>query len=207
MRQLLIKKSLGIRAVSAEIWQPLHCLPHRFLAQLSLDGQRGKMVLDLDQFRTDKGGDPELIRETQRKRFKDVTLVDKLIAADTEWRKCKCPIIFHFLKELLSLTLTASVSHPLNQNKHTDFSINCRHSLSPCSHLHPLNSHTDWHVSQSRWVILTGLNSSAQLQHRPVRHPIRTGYLMQSPAAPALTLTRHCIDHSIYVSLQFQMGL
>jgi len=48
------------------------------------------MVLDLDQFRTDKGGDPELIRETQRKRFKDVTLVDKLVAADTEWRKCKC---------------------------------------------------------------------------------------------------------------------
>ncbi|KAG7273990.1 hypothetical protein CRUP_011172, partial [Coryphaenoides rupestris] len=50
---------------------------------------RGNMVLDLDQFRTDKGGDPELIRETQRKRFKDVTLVDKLVAADAEWRKCR----------------------------------------------------------------------------------------------------------------------
>lgn len=47
------------------------------------------MVLDLDLFRTDKGGDPEIVRETQRKRFKDVTLVDKLVAADTEWRKCK----------------------------------------------------------------------------------------------------------------------
>ena len=47
------------------------------------------MVLDLDLFRTDKGGDPEAIREVQRKRFKDVTLVDKLVAADTEWRKCK----------------------------------------------------------------------------------------------------------------------
>uniref|UniRef100_A0A3Q4HGR4 serine--tRNA ligase n=1 Tax=Neolamprologus brichardi TaxID=32507 RepID=A0A3Q4HGR4_NEOBR len=47
------------------------------------------MVLDLDLFRTDKGGDPEVVRETQRKRFKDVTLVDKLVAADTEWRKCK----------------------------------------------------------------------------------------------------------------------
>lgn len=53
------------------------------------DSQRGKMVLDLDLFRTDKGGDPEVVRETQRKRFKDVTLVDKLVAADTEWRKCK----------------------------------------------------------------------------------------------------------------------
>uniref|UniRef100_A0AAQ4RWS5 serine--tRNA ligase n=1 Tax=Gasterosteus aculeatus aculeatus TaxID=481459 RepID=A0AAQ4RWS5_GASAC len=38
------------------------------------------MVLDLDQFRSDKGGDPETIREIQRKRFKDVTLVDKLVA-------------------------------------------------------------------------------------------------------------------------------
>ncbi|XP_030589058.1 serine--tRNA ligase, cytoplasmic [Archocentrus centrarchus] len=47
------------------------------------------MVLDLDLFRTDKGGDPEVIRETQRKRFKDVTLVDKLVVADTEWRKCR----------------------------------------------------------------------------------------------------------------------
>lgn len=47
------------------------------------------MVLDLDLFRTDKGGDPEIIRETQRKRFKDVTLVDKLVNADSEWRKCR----------------------------------------------------------------------------------------------------------------------
>uniref|UniRef100_A0A4W4HTE2 Serine--tRNA ligase, cytoplasmic n=1 Tax=Electrophorus electricus TaxID=8005 RepID=A0A4W4HTE2_ELEEL len=45
------------------------------------------MVLDLDLFRADKGGDPELVRETQRKRFKDVSLVDKLVQADTEWRK------------------------------------------------------------------------------------------------------------------------
>ncbi|XP_044066266.1 serine--tRNA ligase, cytoplasmic isoform X2 [Siniperca chuatsi] len=47
------------------------------------------MVLDLDLFRIDKGGDPEIVRETQRKRFKDVTLVDKLVTADTEWRKCR----------------------------------------------------------------------------------------------------------------------
>ncbi|KAK2851032.1 hypothetical protein Q5P01_007308 [Channa striata] len=47
------------------------------------------MVLDLDLFRTDKGGDPEIVRETQRKRFKDVTLVDKLVVADTDWRKCR----------------------------------------------------------------------------------------------------------------------
>ncbi|XP_069046545.1 serine--tRNA ligase, cytoplasmic [Lepisosteus oculatus] len=47
------------------------------------------MVLDLDLFRTDKGGNPETVRETQAKRFKDVTLVDKLVEADKEWRKCR----------------------------------------------------------------------------------------------------------------------
>ncbi|XP_047663219.1 serine--tRNA ligase, cytoplasmic isoform X2 [Tachysurus fulvidraco] len=47
------------------------------------------MVLDLDLFRADKGGDPEIVRESQRKRFKDVSLVDKLVQADKEWRKCR----------------------------------------------------------------------------------------------------------------------
>ena len=58
--------------------------------------QRGNMVLDLDLFRTDKGGDPELIRETQSKRFKDVSLVDKLVSTDTEWRKRKSLVSFSF---------------------------------------------------------------------------------------------------------------
>uniref|UniRef100_A0A672MRV4 serine--tRNA ligase n=1 Tax=Sinocyclocheilus grahami TaxID=75366 RepID=A0A672MRV4_SINGR len=52
------------------------------------------MVLDLDLFRTDKGGDPEIVRETQRKRFKDVSLVDKLVEADTEWRKCDLMYVY-----------------------------------------------------------------------------------------------------------------
>ncbi|XP_033008389.1 serine--tRNA ligase, cytoplasmic [Lacerta agilis] len=47
------------------------------------------MVLDLDLFRADKGGDPELVRETQRKRFKDPALVDELVAADGAWRRCR----------------------------------------------------------------------------------------------------------------------
>lgn len=73
-----------------KIWQPVVESALRWAHSTSLwQWQRGKMVLDLDLFRTDKGGDPEIIRETQRKRFKDVTLVDKLVAADTEWRKCK----------------------------------------------------------------------------------------------------------------------
>lgn len=47
------------------------------------------MVLDLDLFRTDKGGDPDRIRETQKNRFKDPGLVDRLVKADGEWRKCE----------------------------------------------------------------------------------------------------------------------
>lgn len=33
-----------------------------------------------------KGGDPELIRESQRKRFADVSLVQKVVDLDNAWR-------------------------------------------------------------------------------------------------------------------------
>lgn len=45
------------------------------------------MVLDLDLFRSDKGGNPDKIRENQKLRFKDLNLVETVIAKDTEWRK------------------------------------------------------------------------------------------------------------------------
>ena len=45
------------------------------------------MVLDLILFRSDQGGDPDKIRELQKKRFKDVSHVDKVLEADTQWRK------------------------------------------------------------------------------------------------------------------------
>ena len=47
------------------------------------------MVLDLDYFRSDKGFDPEKIRENQRKRFKDVALVDTVINKDAAWRQLR----------------------------------------------------------------------------------------------------------------------
>lgn len=47
------------------------------------------MVLDLDLFRADKDGDPEKVRENQRKRFKDVKLVDIVIEQDTVWRRLR----------------------------------------------------------------------------------------------------------------------
>lgn len=43
-------------------------------------------MLDLNLFREDRGGNPELVRESQRRRFKDVTLVDQVLEHDAEWR-------------------------------------------------------------------------------------------------------------------------
>ena len=45
------------------------------------------MVLDLILFRSDQGGDADKIRELQKKRFKDVSHVDKVVEIDTKWRK------------------------------------------------------------------------------------------------------------------------
>jgi seryl-tRNA synthetase len=45
------------------------------------------MGLDIVLFRADQGGNPELIRESQRKRFAPVELVDKVIDLDARWRK------------------------------------------------------------------------------------------------------------------------
>lgn len=47
------------------------------------------MVLDLELFRKDKGFDPDKVRENQRKRFKDVNLVDTVIEKDKIWRQLR----------------------------------------------------------------------------------------------------------------------
>lgn len=47
------------------------------------------MVLDIELFRTDKGNDPNKIRENQKLRFKDLNLVETVIAKDAEWRSCR----------------------------------------------------------------------------------------------------------------------
>ena len=41
------------------------------------------MPLDIVAFRTDQGGNPDKIRESQRRRFASVELVDEIIALDT----------------------------------------------------------------------------------------------------------------------------
>lgn len=47
------------------------------------------MVLDLDLFRCEKGHNPEAVLRNQKLRFKDVALVETVIAQDLEWRSCR----------------------------------------------------------------------------------------------------------------------
>ncbi|KAF7635665.1 AA_TRNA_LIGASE_II domain-containing protein [Meloidogyne graminicola] len=47
------------------------------------------MVLNIDLFRVEKGGNPDLIRASQKGRYADVNLVDKVIEADVDWRKAR----------------------------------------------------------------------------------------------------------------------
>ncbi|TQE05090.1 hypothetical protein C1H46_009242 [Malus baccata] len=44
-------------------------------------------MLDINLFREEKGNNPEIIRESQRRRFKDVEIVDEVIQLDKEWRQ------------------------------------------------------------------------------------------------------------------------
>lgn len=48
--------------------------------------REGRM-LDINLFREEKGHDPERIRESQRRRFADVALVDHIILLDKQWRQ------------------------------------------------------------------------------------------------------------------------
>lgn len=47
------------------------------------------MVLDINIFRKDKGGNPDLVRTSQERRFASVDLVQEVIDADNAARKCK----------------------------------------------------------------------------------------------------------------------
>ena len=46
-------------------------------------------MLDINLFLEEKGGNPELIRESQRARFASVELVDEIISDYKEWTKIK----------------------------------------------------------------------------------------------------------------------
>ena len=44
-------------------------------------------MLDINLFRVEKGGSPDLIRESQRRRGAPVETVDEVITLDKEWVK------------------------------------------------------------------------------------------------------------------------
>lgn len=48
-----------------------------------------RTMLDINTLRVDKGGDPESVRESQRRRFANVDLVDEVIVMDSEWVKLR----------------------------------------------------------------------------------------------------------------------
>jgi len=54
-----------------------------------LDLQQHNMTLDVTTFIAEKEGDPESIRESQKKRGNSVELVDEVIALYKEWVKGK----------------------------------------------------------------------------------------------------------------------
>jgi hypothetical protein len=44
------------------------------------------MPIDINLLREEKGGNPDLVRESQRRRHADVGLVDVVIELDKRWR-------------------------------------------------------------------------------------------------------------------------
>ena len=67
-------------------------------------------MLDIVLFRVDQGGNPDLVRESQRRRYADVSLVDKVIAVDDKWRQSVCCLL-PFLS-LSSLATRARARYP-----------------------------------------------------------------------------------------------
>jgi seryl-tRNA synthetase len=59
-------------------------------------------MLDINLFREEKGHNPELIRESQRRRFASVEVVDEIINLDKEWRKRT-----HLPSSILTFTISS----------------------------------------------------------------------------------------------------
>ena len=64
------------------------------------------MVLDIDQFRTEKGGNPDKIRENQKNRYCDVGAVDGVIDLDNQWRACRHAVTYFFFGYKITNNLT-----------------------------------------------------------------------------------------------------
>lgn len=51
--------------------------------------ETSRQMLDINLFREDRGGNPDIVRESQRRRFADETLVDDVIRHDKDWRSVR----------------------------------------------------------------------------------------------------------------------
>merc|ERR1719343_2010489 len=47
------------------------------------------MTISIDLLRKDKGGDPDVVRASEKKRFRKTDLVDEIIELDNQWVKAK----------------------------------------------------------------------------------------------------------------------
>lgn len=68
------------------------------------------MVLDIELFREEKGGDLEVIRKSQRNRYKNVEIVDQVIDLDKQWRTKKHEMeLLKRKKNLMSKTIGTKI--------------------------------------------------------------------------------------------------
>uniref|UniRef100_A0A0G4I6D8 Serine-tRNA synthetase type1 N-terminal domain-containing protein n=1 Tax=Chromera velia CCMP2878 TaxID=1169474 RepID=A0A0G4I6D8_9ALVE len=86
------------------------------------------MPIDINLLRPEKGGNPDLVRESERMRGKDPQVVDQIIAADQEWRQEK------FNMDSLRTGLNA-VSRQVRDRKKNDGSNPCTEELARVAEL------------------------------------------------------------------------
>lgn len=70
------------------------------------------MVLDINLFRKEKGGDPDLIKASQRRRFASEEIVDEIIQLDKEAKARMC-----YKLSLPLSVFTLIIAHKWNTNK------------------------------------------------------------------------------------------
>ncbi|KAI9203127.1 uncharacterized protein BJ171DRAFT_510944 [Polychytrium aggregatum] len=74
----------GVFSTRAAATRRLNCLRPHLAHKPSF-----RTMLDINLLREDRGGNPELVRESQRKRGGKVELVDQVIELDNDWKKAR----------------------------------------------------------------------------------------------------------------------
>jgi seryl-tRNA synthetase len=71
-------------------------------------------MLDINLLRAEKGGNPDLVRESQRRRYaKDTNMVDEVIAIDVEWRQAQFQVCPRKAKMFRRQSRTSMHNNPL----------------------------------------------------------------------------------------------